>query len=359
MDGRSYHPIGDAFDIGRSIRHGFAALRLAVGPLWLGGLLILIAQNCTSPGAPDPTLFGDGDEMFSDLSFDEDLLLVVAGVVAALVLFALTVGALLWAFQCWVTVGFIRLQVNVLEHASGATAPLFSGKDRFWHMLGWSAIERLVMVAAFFAGIWPGALLAFIGFRADDATLMIAGGGLAALVAVPLGVYAGLGTFLGAQAVVLEGKGPTQALRRSWALARGNRWPLALFALVCLLLMLAAYPLGFALCCVGVFVLPPLGLAITGFARTEGFLLMTRGVEQAREWRLWQLESDDALPRPMPVQAQRPAASAPMPHPPSVEPRAPRARQPAASDGIPHGWDSHLERDGNDGNDDNDDESDH
>jgi len=97
--------------------------------------------------------------------------------------------------------------------------------------------------------------------------------------------------------VVLEQATPVQALRRSFALANGNRMPLLAFAIVSWLIQAAAV-VGILLCCVGLLYTVPIARSLVGFAKTESFLLFTRGREQGAGWKLWQrLAVEDRVER--------------------------------------------------------------
>jgi hypothetical protein len=64
------------------------------------------------------------------------------------------------------------------------------------------------------------------------------------------------------------------------------------FSLVCWLVQLLGY-MGILLCCVGVLGTLPLARSLIGFAKTESYLLFTRGFEQTAGWRAWHREAVD------------------------------------------------------------------
>jgi hypothetical protein len=362
-----YHPIGRAFDVGRSIGNAFAAVRVAAAPLWLGGLLIWISGGNRTPVGMAMNLpqlaSGDSDAWAAvsasltrlsqpAVSFlrigEDDALAMLVGFAVVILVFGLAAGLLLFALHCWLQPGFIRLHESVLEHASDATTPLFSGKDRFWSVLGWNALDRLALGAAGCVAAWPGALVAFIGWRTASETLQLAGATIAAVFALPALIYVGLGTYLGAHAVVLEGKGPVHALRRSFGLAHGNRFPLLFFATVCVLLEAASLA-GVFLCCVGLLLTAPFAVAISGFARTEGFLLMTRGWSESHGWALWRAQSSEA-------QAVGPSAASLTARSPTAPP-VPSAFVARPTHDVPRGWAEHLQSPPDGGSSSDDEES--
>jgi hypothetical protein len=141
MDDDDYQPIGSAFDIGRSISNGFAAVRVAAGPLWLGGLLIWISESCSGPGGLPGDLAeladdGDSNALWRAPSDwvaqraavsmqgmgDTDWIAWLIGAALVFLLFGLVVGLLLFALYSWLQPGFLRLHASVLEHASDSTA---------------------------------------------------------------------------------------------------------------------------------------------------------------------------------------------------------------------------------------------
>ena len=145
-----------------------------------------------------------------------------------------------------------------------------------------SAIPGARLLWALLSVAWPGLALAAYGAMGDDRTLLVAGAGMAAIFGLPAVVYAALGTFLGELVVALEGEAPMRALRRSFALAHGNRMTLLWFSLVCAVVQMLSLA-GLLLCCVGVLATLPFAVSITEFAKTEAFLLYTRGTKAAED----------------------------------------------------------------------------
>jgi hypothetical protein len=332
-----HHPIGDAFSIRRSIGNGFLALRTAAAPMWLAGLLMSIAE-CNGGGGDlaDLANFGDDDDTSSSFVLPTHGIALLArasarlgadaegfelsgwliGAVLAFVLGALLIGLALFALACWLHTGFIRLHVNVLEHASDELAPLFSGKDRFWPMAGFKSLAALALLSTFVVAVWPGALLAYVGYARDDNTLMIGGFGAMVIVAVPALAYVGLGLYLGELVVALDGATPVHALRRAWALARGNRLPLLGFGVVCALVQFVSVA-GVLLCCIGILATVPFARSLTGFAKTESYLLFTRGPAQTAHWRLWHKQLEEDRPAPVDGWGGPPPQAPPPPPPPT------------------------------------------
>jgi hypothetical protein len=304
-----------AFNLSRALGHAFSAVRIAAGPLWLGGLLLSIS-DCG--GGRFPGGIGDLAGLLPD--DDESSLLrspsawpralsayamgdvpdaEAAGWIAAIAFGVVIVLAIVFGLlvlNAWLSTGFMRLHAAVLEHGTDAVGPLFSGRDRLWDMFFYKLLARFTLSAAFIATAWPGALLAWYGFATDSTILGVLGIGLALLISIPVVVYVALGTYLGELAVAFNGASPGQAMRRSFELARGGRLILFVFAFVGALIEMAG-SLGILLCCVGVLATVPLARAIAGFAQTESYLLLTRGFAQTEGWYLWQRER--ARPQPI------------------------------------------------------------
>lgn len=333
-------PIGDAFSIRRSIGNGFLAVRTATGPMWLAGLLVSISESCNGGGGDLFDLagiVGDDDDAssFSVLPGRGRALLAHAfarvgadaegfelsswmiGAALAFVLVALLIGAALFALNCWLQTGFARLHVSILERASDELAPLFSGRDRFGAMMGFKMLATMALLSTGMVAIWPGALLVYVGYARDSNTLMIGGVGAMAIAALPALVYVGLGVYLGELVVALDGATPVHALRRAWALARGNRMPLLGFAAVCVLVQFVSVA-GLLLCCVGVLATVPFARALTGFAKTESYLLFTRGAAQTANWRLWQKQAEEDRPAAVEGWGEPPPGTPPAQGPPQA-----------------------------------------
>lgn len=291
--------IGSSFDIGRALNHGLLAIRIASAPMWLAGLLMSISDGCGG-SVPDfsklarergqthvwlanpPKLPRVIDQLLADDTSRAWLIGAVLGVVLVVMFVAIA----LFVLRCWLETGFVRLHVNILEHATDDLAPLFTGRDRLRAMLGYNLLSGMSLLAAGMIAAWPGGLLAYYGFATKHTGMAFAGIAFSVIIGVPVLVFVALGVYLGPLAVALDGASAVHALRRSWALAHENRWTLLGFALVCWLVQLLGY-MGILLCCIGVLGTLPLARSLIGFAKTESYLLFTRGLEQTAGWRAW------------------------------------------------------------------------
>lgn len=297
--------IGSAFDIGRALKHGMLAIRIATAPMWLAGFLMSISDGCGGSIPDLSKLTRDRGQthvwlanppklprVLEQLLADETARAWLIGAVLGFVLIVVLVGLALFALHCWLQTGFVRLHVNILEHASDDLAPLFTGRDRFRAMLGYNALSGLSLLAVGMITAWPGALLVYYGFATKHQGLAYAGIAFIPVIAMPVLIYVALGVYLGPLVVALDEASAMHALRRSWALAHQNRWPLLGFALVCWLVQMLGYA-GILLCCVGVLGTLPLARALIAFAKTESYLLFTRGTEQTASWRAWHVKAAD------------------------------------------------------------------
>jgi len=293
----------EAFSLQRTLSHGVLAVRVALGPMWLGGLLMVIGDGC-NPGDLTRLLPSGHDEKdalrlvpragdallsaAAQRGFDlpSELTGIVVGAVLAAVLVGILAALAMFALGCWISTGFARMHVGILEREDDSLEPLFSGRDRFWSMAGYKGLAGLALSAAFLTSVWPGVVVAGYGYLIDRQVWMIGGAGLAALLVIPVMTYVALGTFLGELAVALDGMGAVHALRRSWQLAAGNRWSMLVFMVACGVLQLLSL-LGLLACCVGALATMPLARSVIGFAKTEGYLLFTRGRQGASSFQLW------------------------------------------------------------------------
>jgi hypothetical protein len=100
--------------------------------------------------------------------------------------------------------------------------------------------------------------------------------GVGILLTFPLLIYIGLGMQMGVYAAVLDNRLPLEALRISWAMARGAR--LSLFITNFGFTFLAA--LGICFCCVGAILI--YGIQIAGL--TAAWMHCSRSIEESEQW---------------------------------------------------------------------------
>jgi hypothetical protein len=170
--------------------------------------------------------------------------------------------------QLALTLGGFRVAIDVLEGREPSFEAFFGAMKR----LGASVGQILVFYLGALAVFVPLCALGFVvhqGFGQDALTLY---GVVATVAFIVPAVYVGLGLVYATLELVYDpSAGPIEAIRRSWAIARGKRLDIFLLALV----QCAAIVLGMLMCCVGV--LPAMGvfflLQATGFLGLRGGLL--------------------------------------------------------------------------------------
>lgn len=312
----------EAFSAGRAIGNGWYALKRAPIPMFLAGLIMFVLDQglgggnsgggrnrrdddygsrdydyftelADSVGHPFrlgvSDLFGDVFEPIGRWAQVDPDVAALAALSLGAMLCALVLIVLFTIAKAFMRPGVIRLHSHILQTAENMSlGVMFSGSDRFVHMLLW---ELLV-----FAIVWGILTVAFIpvgagfavGIAAETPALIFVGLAIAFLLLVTVGIYVMLGISLGAHAVTLERRGPIDALKRSWHLVRGNRWNLFVFFFIQGLFTLAAAIVGVLACCVGALVTMPGARAITDFGLTESFLMYTRGRGVTDYWKLWE-----------------------------------------------------------------------
>lgn len=317
-----------AFDVGRAVRHGFAGLKLAWLPLWVGAFLMGLTEGGGGGGniGDIGRLFDKGNDggdydwngsgsdwnyQLGDLgdhlgqrvmelkagpvgeallgqSWQEPAVIgmVLAGLVCVTIIFVA-----LFSLRCWVHPGYIRLHKQVIETGAGDFGTLFSGADMFMKMVTWKLLSGAISFGAILVAALPGAALAIAGGVGDQNMLLFGGAALAALLVFPVAVYVNLGLYVGNHVVVLEGLGAMEALDRTWTLTNGNRLTLFIFAVVVALVTFGALLGGLLMCCIGVLFTVPAARAMMDLGLTESFLLATRDNSETAQWRLPELAS--------------------------------------------------------------------
>jgi hypothetical protein len=251
----------EAFSPTRALNRGLEALRQAPGPLLLGGLGVWLTSG------------GCGAGPLSNLGAHPPLSPEALRALTAVAAGAAGLAFLGWLVYCWLLPGYLRLHREVLTTGAGTVTTLLSGSDAFVRMAGWRILSSLLLVGSMAAAALPGFVLMYL---AGTHTLLASiGGALVTVLVVPTWLYVAAGLALGDRVVALEGRGPVDALERSWALARGHRVVLLFFFGVTGLVGFA----GMLLCCVGVFVTEP----IASVAGTEAFLKVAGEAEPAKE----------------------------------------------------------------------------
>lgn len=178
--------------------------------------------------------------------------------------------------EAWFHPGYLRLQASMLRGDPPVARVLASGRDRFLKLWGWKLLWRVIAYPAIFVFAVPSMLAARFG-APPWVVMPILFAGLLALI-----FFVGTGLALGSHAVVFENRGPVDALKRSWAIARGNRVQIAWFLIATGLFQLGAFIIGVLALCVGAFVTVPVSRAVADTALTDAWLGLTRSGPAAR-----------------------------------------------------------------------------
>lgn len=306
----------EAFSPSRAVRHGWEAFKRVPLPMWLGAFLVGLGQG-GGGGGFNPAQFADlagtgSDDTGGGLDLEglfDNLRIfglqvaegvgfplqglgggelgVLVGAMAGVICVALCCGLFLFLVTAWAFVGYLRLHRQILETGTGDFTSLFSGADRFLSMLLWMLLNAAIVLGTLLATLLPGGVMLGVGLALETTALMVGGGLLMAVVAVPALIYVSLGLTLGAYALVFEELEVMQALARSWSLAAGNRLHLFVYGLVLGLFAVVLTIAGLCMCLVGVLITGPMANGIVMFGTSEAFLLYTQGSEITREWRFW------------------------------------------------------------------------
>ncbi|MEY3212113.1 MAG: hypothetical protein RIT28_2594 [Pseudomonadota bacterium] len=316
----------EAFDPFRAFRHGWAALKLAPFPLFVGALamwftagnggagnfddvgraIIQLQEDGSGGGSDAPSYdnFDDWGERLGALPTSlndlvgrvqdmppelQDLLDelgsggieagMIFGIVGIVLLVSLFCGGIMMVIRSFVHTGYLRLHEQLVREGAGDFGPLFSGADLLIPMVLWKLLKTAIVFGSTMVAGSPGFALVMVG--AFQQNFMLIGLGALLLIALffPALIYVQLGLALGAHCLVLERLSPMQALERSWSLASGHRWELFIFLFAQALVSLGGILAGLLACCVGMFVTVPITMATIDVGMTEAFLLYT--VDQA------------------------------------------------------------------------------
>lgn len=168
-----------------------------------------------------------------------------------------------WLFRCWLRLGFARTVRRLVSGGTADAAELFSGSTQWGAMLLGTLLRGLILIATLLplALIVPAIVVAMHGGGAPGKWIAVASIG-AVVLYVPIFLYVLLGLVLAPMAVAFEGMQATEALSRSWELAKGRRWTLFLYYLV----LNVVEVVGVILCCCC-----GLGLIVFGITYTACF----------------------------------------------------------------------------------------
>lgn len=288
-----------AFDLGDSISVTVSALKAAPVPLLLAGLLMSFFTGGSGGGPVSPGGGGGSGSSSSSSSeldptalsdwFNSQLegvnLAFLALAIGLLLVLGLCAGLLWAAFFSFLQVGWIRMHEQVLASGTTTIGTLFSAGSRFRPMLGYTLLSAGVSL-----GIWallggPWLLLGAWALRAQSLPAGIVAAMLLILVPIIPYIWWQLSVAFGAHAIALDGETARGALRRSMALAEGNRLNLLLWGFVMRFLAGVVGMLGIVACCVGLLLSLPAAKVLSDLPFTRGYLLLSRGERELERLR--------------------------------------------------------------------------
>jgi uncharacterized membrane protein len=147
-----------------------------------------------------------------------------------------------------------------------------------FYLLSFGAVIGAVVVAG---AVGVGVTMS--GISSASPGVVLFGMAVVAVSVVPAWIYVSFGLYLGSRIVVFEQVSAVEALERSWALAKGHRWPLIVFRLILSLFVVAGGVIGLAVCGVGILVSLPVVCAVASASLSEAFMLATDW-ESASDW---------------------------------------------------------------------------
>lgn len=261
-----------AFSPIRALGASWRMLAAAPVPMLIGGILLML----TSPGGSGGGGSDDSGGLWNELSGGEVALII------AIVFFALAFVILWWMLGCLVRVGFARAAEDVLAKGHARFGQLFEPRGLFLKLLLTTLLRALLSFATLIPLFVIGLVVALVMGVGDVSEIRgMEGVGLAVMLLIvvlylPVLIYVSLGLALMPEATAIEGYGPMEALKRSWALASGRRLDLLVYYVVTTLFGM----LGLLACCVGVF----LTGAMVQIAYYESYLRYIRSEEEQAAW---------------------------------------------------------------------------
>jgi uncharacterized membrane protein len=255
-----------AFNPLRSLKSVFETMKLQPAHLWGGGILLLFLEGGIQGS------FQFIEPLGKALGEEAMVFLVCGGCV-------LGIGLLLASI--WLAAGLFLNFRSVMQTGEATSGGIFDHQGKFLPLLLTRLLQGLASILAVLPiGIVFGIMaVAFItpmalseGSNGPDmssaavASIFVIGFVLL-LVVLFASIYVGTGLMLSEAALLYEDRDPVDAVKRSWAMAKGNRLRLFAFMLVNGLFAMA----GVLLCCVGVIATG----TIARFAILEAFLQLS------------------------------------------------------------------------------------
>ena len=240
-----------AFNPLRSLKSVFETMKLQPAHLWGGGILLLFLEG----GIQGSFQF---IEPLGMALGEEAMVFLVCG--------SCVLGIGLLLASIWLAAGLFLNFRSVMQTGEATSGGIFDHQGKFLPLL----LTRLLVGLASLLPMLPIGILFALLFASSSvlsAAPLIAVSVVFSLFLLFVSIYVGTGLVLSEAALLYEDREPVDAVKRSWALAKGNRLRLFAFMLVNFLFTLA----GFLLCCVGVSATG----TIARFAIFEAFLQLS------------------------------------------------------------------------------------
>jgi hypothetical protein len=192
--------------------------------------------------------------------------------------------------QCWLMGGFMTAIADSLRSDEVRYEALFTSFGPGLRLLGYTVVGTLLGLPLAAACFGPGAALGAVAhFVLDlDPWVAIASGSAVGLLGLFPFVYVSLGLTLGAQAAVLEGMGPFEAIVASWRAARGARVTLLVLQFALVILPMFFIVAGLCCCYLPGFVAQGVWIGLYMTAMTTGWSLYYRPADETAKWSFFQ-----------------------------------------------------------------------
>lgn len=225
---------GQAFNPLRAIESAWRIAMQAPLPIWVGGLILVMVQG-----------FGG---LRGQVNVQNSVVELIWFLVPMLG-FSLMLGFLSLLGVSWISVGYYRSIREVMRTGAAEFEDVVKPGGLFITMVVTRVVQTLLVLAA----MLPYAIPPTVGMMLTEGLDLDDGIGIAVallgiLLYLPFHIYIALGLVFMPYATALEEKTASQAITRSWEVARGCRWNLVLMGLMSFAMAIA----GFLLCCVGI-----------------------------------------------------------------------------------------------------------
>ncbi len=255
-----------AFQPTRVLSSAWDLMTKAPLPLWVGGLIVVIVQGLGGFGG------GGGNIQIDGQDAEEWVWLIVPMMFISFGLSVLVMGV-----TAWLKTGYYNGVRTVMRDGDVEFDRLYRAEGRWLTVF----LTMLLQGVLTFAATLPLVLIVLAAIFAGNA-MGIDGGGRAGLILlvvllyIPVLVYVHLGLVLMVFPAALDGFGPVESMRESWALADGERLQLFLIGL----LQFGLFLVGLLACCVGA-----IGAGILAEVMwCEAYVQATRDRDDRRWW---------------------------------------------------------------------------